>query len=40
VADDIGNWLGAIETLSNINVVTNTLLLYYTHVSYRLIFVD
>jgi hypothetical protein len=40
VADDIGNWLGALETLSHVNVVTNTVLLYYTHKSYRMILVN
>ena len=40
VAEDIGNWMGALETLSNINVVTNTVLLYYTHTSYKLILTE
>ena len=31
--------MGALETLSNVNVVTNTLMLYFTHVSYKVIFV-
>ena len=37
VTEDIGNWMGALETLSNLNVVTNTLFLYYTHTSYKLL---
>lgn len=37
VAEDIGNWMGALETLSNLNVVTNTIFLYYTHTSYKLL---
>ena len=37
VTEDIGNWMGALETLSNLNVVTNTIFLYYTHTSYKLL---
>lgn len=40
VAEDIGSWLPALEVLSNVNVVTNTMLLYYTHKSYRLILTE
>ena len=39
VSDDIGNWLYCIEILSMVNVVTNTVLLYFTHKSFRYILV-
>ena len=38
VADSIGNWMGALETLSNISVVTNMILLYYTHRNFQVLF--
>ena len=38
VVDNIGNWMGALETLSNLSVVTNMVLLYYTHKNFQTIF--
>ena len=38
VADSIGNWMGALETLSNLSVVTNMILLYYTHKNFQILF--
>ena len=40
VAEDIGNWMGALETLSYLNVVTNTMFLYYTHTAYKLLLTE
>ena len=40
MAIDIGNWMGALETLNHVSVVTNTFLLYFTHRSYRSLFVE
>jgi len=39
VADGIGNWLKCIEILGHINVVTNSILIFFTHKSYKNIFV-
>ena len=38
VADSIGNWMGALETLSKLSVVTNMVLLYYTHKNFQVLF--
>ena len=35
VADNIGHWMGALETLSNLSVATNAILLYYTHKRFK-----
>ena len=39
VVDNIGNWMGALDTLSNLSVVTNMVLLYYTHKNFQAIFI-
>ena len=38
VADGPGNWIGALETLTRINVVTNSILIWFMHQSYRNLF--
>ena len=39
VDDGIGNWLQAIEILGHVNVVTNCILIFFTHKTYKNIFV-
>lgn len=39
VADGIGNWLRCIEILGHVNVVTNSILIFFTHRSYKKLFV-
>ena len=39
VGDGIGNWLKAIEILGHVNVVTNCILIFFTHKTYKNIFV-
>ena len=39
VANGIGSWLQAIEILGHVNVVTNCILIFFTHKTYKNIFV-
>jgi hypothetical protein len=40
VADGIGSWIKCLEFISHMNVVTNCVMIFYTHKSIRHIVVD
>ena len=39
VDDGIGSWLKALEILGHVNVVTNSILIFFTHKTYKHMFV-
>ena len=39
VDNGIGNWMQAIEILGHVNVVTNSILIFFTHKTYKNVFV-
>ena len=40
ISISIGHWLNCLEILGQVNVVTNTVLLFFTHKSFKNIFIE